>query len=315
MDDQHRFKNDILIGLSQSKKQINSKYLYDERGCELFDKITSHPDYYLTACELEILKSNSVNISEFIAGKNINIIELGPGEGIKTELILRAFVKSNHFIKYFPVDISRSYLINISKKLQNVMPSLYIQMINLDYLNSFDKLNLTSPETNLILFLGSTIGNYELDNNRIFLSKIKEKLKKGDYLFIGFDLIKEKQILFKAYDDSDGITRAFNFNLLNRINRELKANFILNEFRHLAKFNSSIKAMESYLVSAKKQIVKINKINTSFNFERDEAIHVEYSFKYSINQIEDLAIQAGFEIVHTFFDEKHYFADSLWIVK
>lgn len=312
MNAHDEFRKDIEIGLTKHHKSIASKYLYDEKGCQLFNKITRHPDYYLTNCEINILNQYRSKLIQFFLGHEFNVIELGPGEGIKTQLILEEFIANNLSFTYIPIDISIDYLQKIAAQFKKNLPTLPIHLINSDYFHGIEKSNLCANKKNLVLFLGSSIGNYDRKACYQFLHQLKKHLKQNDYLFIGFDLIKDTDILIKAYDDSAGITRDFNFNLLHRINRELNGNFDLKQFCHDATFNSNLSAMESHLVSLKKQTIQIKGINSSILFDRGESIHVEYSFKYSPLEITQIAKTIGFEVVDTFFDSKKYFANSLW---
>lgn len=312
MNAQDEFKKDIRTGLAKQHKAIASKYLYDKKGCELFNKITRHPDYYLTKCEIDILNQYRSQLTQIFSGNEFNVIELGPGEGIKSQLILEEFIANNLLFTYIPIDISLDYLHKIVTQFKKNLPTLPIHLINSDYFHGIEQSNLCTNKKNLVLFLGSSIGNYDRQASYQFLDKLKTHLKKDDYLFIGFDLIKDTDVLMKVYDDSDGITRDFNFNLLHRINRELSANFDVAHFCHDATFNKTLSAMESHLISLKKQIIQIKGINADILFDCGESIHIEYSFKYSLNEITEMASTIGFEVVDTYLDPKGYFANSLW---
>lgn len=308
------FQSDIFEGLSKPHKTISSKYFYDDWGSALFNRITTHPDYYLTLCELEILEHHKDSIANIVNNKIFNLIELGPGEGIKTELLITHFLHKNLDFTYMPIDISYQYLNNLSKKLERNNPSVHLNLIHSDYFKGLDWINLETHACNVVLFLGSSIGNFSIAESESFLSNIKQRLHKGDYIIIGFDLRKDITTLMKAYNDAAGITRAFNLNLLHRINRELDANFDLDKFDHYASYNVQIGSMESHLISLDSQVVTLKKLSKSISFDKIEAIHVEYSYKYSLSQIKALAQSCGFTIIDNYSDSQGYFVDSLWQV-
>lgn len=306
---------DILVGLSSDKKFIPSKYFYDEKGSMLFNKITRHKDYYLTNCELEILENNKGKLATIFAEKPFNLIELGPGEGIKSRIIIDEFLQKNLDFNYFTIDISRKYLKQIVKQFNQELPKLKLMALNSDYFSGLHWLSLHSKRRNVVLFLGSSIGNFNVENTKVFLKNIWQDLHHDDYLLIGFDLRKDLDTLINAYNDSDGITRAFNMNLLQRLNRELAADFKIENFTHHATYNVYSGAMESYLISLKKQTVTFKALHKSFDFDEFEPIHVEFSYKYLLSQIEEFAQNAGFKIVNNFTDTHNYFVDSLWQVQ
>lgn len=308
----NEFKSAVLTGLSCKNKHIASKFLYDTKGSQLFNRITRHPDYYLTQCELEILQNHKEKLSSYLMNVEINVIEFGPGEGIKTHILMQQFLKDSLTFRYFPIDLSHNYLTNLSRTFQLHFPSLNFSSRHMDYLNGLKNITQESQSRNLILFLGSSIGNF---NSRVacqFLKSTRALLNKDDYMLIGFDLKKDIAVLMRAYNDHSGITRDFNLNLLARINRELQSNFNINKFQHFETFNIYAGAMESYLVSLEDQTIHIDSLNRSFDFRAFEPLHTEYSYKYLISQIPLLAKKAGFEVVEHFFDSKQFFVDSLW---
>nr|WP_302473948.1 L-histidine N(alpha)-methyltransferase [Legionella sp. PL877] len=306
---------DVFIGLSKKNKQIQSKYFYDAAGSELFNQITRHPDYYLTQCELEILTAYKQTFSTLLSNTQpFNLVELGPGEGIKTRILLNQFLEDQLSFTYYTIDISRSYLINLVKQLQQQLPQIDMVALNSDYLGGLEWLGLNSNQRNFVLFLGSSIGNFDLAASKEFLRNLRASLRKGDYLLIGFDLLKDIDVLMRAYNDRDGITRRFNLNLLKRINYELNANFNIDSFYHYGTYNAYNRAMESYLISRKEQIVSIKALNKSFNFKAFEPIHVESSYKYLFPQIKKLADISQFNIIENYTDSNEYFVNSLWQV-
>ncbi|STX50669.1 Histidine-specific methyltransferase EgtD [Legionella busanensis] len=305
---------DILNGLTSEKKFISSKYFYDEKGSELFNKITRHPDYYLTNCELEILRNHKAEIADLLNQQSFNLIELGPGEGIKGRILIEYFLQNSLDFTYYAIDISNKYLNQIINQYNQDFPDLTLVALNSDYLKGLQWLKKQSYRKNLLLFLGSSIGNFNYDHTQNFLQEIWSYLEDGDYFLIGFDLRKDIDILLRAYNDKDGITRAFNFNLLHRLNQELGANFDATLFYHYAPYNVYSGAMESYLISSQKQTVFIKALDKSIHFSEFEPIHLEFSYKYLLSQIKEFAKKSSFTIVKNFFDSKNYFVDSLWQV-
>lgn len=312
-EDHNHFIEDVRSGLSRSKKHLSSKYFYDTRGSQLFNLITKHPDYYLTQCELEIINHYKEKISKRLK-RDFNLIELGPGEGIKTRLLIDQFLKDGHDFTYFTIDISAKYLSQIVEKYNQELPELPLVALNADYFKGLQWLTKQSTQCNLVLFLGSSIGNFTPRSTNVFLKNIWNDLKDGDYCLIGFDLLKDMQTLLKAYNDSAGLTREFNLNLLTRINRELGGHFNPQHFKHYGVFNVNHGAMESYLVSDREDDIYIDSLKKSFHFNAYEPLHLEYSYKYTLNQITEHAALNGFKVVENYFDEKHFFVDSLWQV-
>lgn len=314
-DPKEEFKQGVLVGLSQTKKTLPSKFFYDGRGSDLFDKITRHPDYYLTNCEIEILNSNKHSLADHFNSRPFNLIELGPGETIKPQILIDCFLHENLNFTYMPIDISKDYLQKIVKHFNENQPHLNLTALNADFYAGLRWLTISSERRNVLLFLGSSIGNYNTQSTHEFLTYINKMLHPGDFFLIGFDLRKDIEMLLRAYNDSDGITAEFNLNLLHRINKELGGNFKLDKFQHYGTYNVYSGAMESYLISLENQIVEIKKLGKSFYFQESEPVHVEYSYKYLISQIELLAENTNFEIVQHYSDSNNYFVDSLWRVK
>ena len=314
-DSYQELKNDVKLDLNKPMKQISTKYLYDEHGSELFNQITRHSDYYLTRVELEILTTYKKDISDQISDAPFNLIELGPGEGIKTEVLLGEFLRNLDSFSYIPIDISTQYLKKFLNRLNHQLPTLNATGIHADYFKGMEWISKHSDQRNVVLFFGSSIGNFDPLATKEFLDHLHDTLHKGDFVLIGFDLCKNPNVLMQAYNDTEGLTREFNLNLLQRLNRELGANFDLNKFQHYPTYTVYTGAMESYLVSLEKQKIYIDALDQSFEFDAIEPIHVEFSYKYKESQIESLADKTGFKIVKNFFDSHHYFVDSLWCVE
>lgn len=303
------FLRDVIVGLSKTHKQISSKYFYDDHGSKLFNQITQHPDYYLSQCEIDILQENCEELSHLMTKTSFNLIELGPGEGIKSQLLLHTFLQNNLKFTYIPIDISSMYLTHLGNQLKQKMPQVICHSIHADYFQGLEWISQHSNHPNLVLFLGSSIGNYDLNTAQRFLQQLSEILRPQDYIIIGFDLRKDIKTLLRAYDDSDGITREFNLNLLTRVNRELGANFNLDKFYHHATYNVYTGAMESYLISTEPQKIRVEE--QIFSLHAYEPILLEQSYKYLLAQIEDLAKGAGLGIIKNYTDTKEYFVDSL----
>jgi L-histidine Nalpha-methyltransferase len=310
------FALDVLVGLSERKKTISSKYFYDEEGSKLFQQIMHLPEYYLTRCEFEILEKSGPAISEFVANEKWNLVELGPGDGLKTNLLLMQFLREQVDFQYVPIDISESALQNLVNNLQNQIPRLEVRGLVSDYFSGLKWLNkLNSPDRkNFVLFLGSNIGNFNYSRARVFLRSLWNSLNHGDLVLIGFDLKKDIDLMLAAYNDSQGITEKFNLNLLNRINRELGGNFDVSRFQHFANYDVFSGAMESYLVSQAEQKVFIEEIGQTFYFEPWEPIHTEYSYKFLQSDIESLAAETGYLVENEFQDSNRYFSDCIWRV-
>ena len=318
---QQEFLRDVLIGLSENPKKLPSKYLYDDKGSEIFQEIMELDEYYLTRSEHEILENHGKEIISFVqqnteSNSRIHLIELGAGDGKKTSLLLRELCSKKAPFEYAPIDISEGAMISLMQRLERDFERHQIQSKGIisDYLDGINWLQENKTDFNFVLFLGSNIGNFDQETARHFLLKLWEVLSDGDCLLIGFDLKKEIQILQEAYSDAEGVTNRFNKNLLSRINRELNANFDTKKFQHYATYNPVLGAMESYLISLESQVVHIDVLNRSFFFDEKEPIHTEYSFKYAPQEIKKLSLETGFELVKSFYDKKNFFVDSLWRV-
>ena len=312
--DKKLFANEIFRGLKAKKKKISSKYFYDDEGSKLFQKISLHKDYYPTRKEIEILNKNKFSLPKIINKTEIDIIELGPGDGSKSKIIIDGFIDSNYKVNYYPIDISKQAL-NFLKNNIKQNKKLFLHGIDGEYISGLKFLKNTTKNSKLVLFLGSNIGNLRKKQSEMFLKDIKKNINLNDFLLMGFDLKKNIKILTKAYNDSENLTKKFNLNLLKRINNELNGNFKLNRFDHNGIYNPTLSAMESYIISKENQKVHIKNLNYTFEFKVAEPIHVEYSFKYSKEDIRNLCLKTGFKSVKNFYDSKNYFTDALWCYK
>jgi dimethylhistidine N-methyltransferase len=272
------------------------------------------PEYYLTRSENEIFGKQTADIFKAVqANKSkFDLIELGAGDGTKTSLLVDYFLKNNADFRYVPIDISSEALNFLTEKFRREFPDLDIQTAQGDYFKTLEALKERFDKRKIILFLGSNIGNFREYQALEFFSHLRQLMNQDDFLFIGFDLHKNPKTILNAYDDSQDVTAKFNLNLLKRINRELGANFNIEEFSHYASYHPTECAARSYLISQKEQTVLIKSLNKEFHFKKWEPIYMEVSQKYNLEMIENLAKNSGFEIVKNFFDENRFYTNSLW---
>jgi L-histidine N-alpha-methyltransferase len=309
------FASDVLAGLSGPVKAVPCKYIYDDRGSRLFSRIAELPEYYLTRSEIEIFRMHGGSIGNLIGRSECNLVELGAGDGTKTKILLDYLQDTAVRFHYYPVDISESSVINLTSELAEQFPSLQIDGIVSDYFGGLRWLRHKSQKRNVVLFLGSSIGNFSPGEINCFLSNLREELNYGDFVLIGFDMKKDIDIILRAYNDRSGITEQFNLNILRRINNELGANFDLNKFRYYGTWDAFCGALKSCLISLCRQTVYITELDRSFQFNAWEAIHTESSYKFSEDDISSFAQKNGFDTVTNFYDKKRYFADTLWRVE
>ncbi len=315
LNSKQEFAMDVLLGLSRQDRKLSSRYFYDDRGSRLFQQIMELEEYYPTACERWILSHYAADIADRLGGEPFNLIDLGSGDGSKTNILLDEFVSRGCDFTYIPIDISEAAVNDQVKYLEQRFPKLKISGIVAEYFNGLLWQSRSSDKHNLILFLGSNIGNFHRSEARTFMRTMWNFLQPGDYVLTGFDLKKNIEVMTRAYNDKKGVTREFNMNLLHRINRELGGNFDLQQWRHYSSYNVFSGAMESYLVSRVEQDVEILEVNQVFHFDEFEPIHTEYSYKFLESDIEQLADETGFVIENQMFDDRRYFVDSLWRVE
>jgi len=305
------FAEDVLVGLSATpQKTLSPKYLYDETGSLLFERICDLPEYYPTRIERSIIENN---ISEIVAvcGPETELVELGSGSSTKTQIIIEALLRKYSKLSYIPIDISRSILVESTKHLQKKYPEIHITGLVSDYIKALNYLMLHHHDHKMIIFLGSSIGNFATDESLSFLKRIRKNLSASDMLLVGMDLVKPEDILIPAYDDAEGITAQFNLNILVRINRELGGKFDLDKFKHQAIFNEKHSRVEMHLVSLENQTVRIDYLDREFDFEKGETIHTENSHKYSPERISKMAERTGFTVTNSWHDENKWFSLNL----
>ena len=309
-----QFSIDVLTGLCSQPKSISAMYFYDDKGSELFQKITQHDDYYPTRTEYEILDKMKDQLPGLIKDKDIDVIELGVGDGHKSQLIIEGLLEAGKRVHFYPIDISEKAMHLLDNNIRS-HDNLHVHGVVGEYFDGLRYVRERSKNKKLVLFLGSNIGNFNRVQNQGFLRKLWKGLDPSDNVLIGFDLKKNIKTLNAAYNDSSGLTREFNLNLLSRMNNELGANFDISQFEHFGSYNPVLGAMESFLISLKDQEVHIKELERSFHFSEYEPLHLEYSFKFLKSDVEFLGRQTGFQVVEHFSDKNQYFIDSLWSVQ
>ena len=277
-------------------------------GSKLFEEICMQPEYYLNRIESQILKNSVDEILKIIGGQEISVIELGNGNSLKTRILLGPFLAKLKIVTYFPIDVSLKMLKKSIRDLFREYANLQIYGICSDYvsglfkINEFMKLKRNIPNKKFIIFLGSSIGNFDPKEALTFLRSIGRYVKKDDLLLVGIDLEKDKSILDKAYNDKNGVTAKFNLNVLSRINEELDGEFNLLNFEHKSFYNANKHRIEMHLISKTDQYVSIGAIGKKFHFRKGETIHTENSYKYSVDRFNKLARISGLRIVKNFAD-------------
>lgn len=305
-----QFRLDVLHGLRMSQKTLPSKYFYDQRGSQLFDRICEQSEYYPTRTEIAIMRKHAEQMAELV-GPATMLIELGSGSSMKTGELLRHLPRP---VCYVPVDISREHLLEAADRIAQQFPDIEVAPVSADFSTDFD---LPETETNVdrrvVYFPGSTIGNFRPHDATKLLARIAALVGDEGGLLVGFDLHKDRQTLENAYNDAAGLTAGFNKNLLRRMNQELESNFSLDQFQHRAIYNDSMSRIEMHLVSNHSQQVKIGE--DQIEFEAGETIRTELSHKYHIESFAQLAIQAGFDAGQVWTDPRELFAVGYYSVE
>lgn len=311
---ENQFYTDVIAGLTASPKYLYSKYFYDAIGDKLFQDLMNCEEYYPTNCELEIFAEKTADICKAIIGDGdaFDLIELGAGDATKSTYLLQYLIEQKADFTYLPIDISANVISYLNITLPVTLPGLQITGLNGEYFDMLKQAAAISDKRKVVMFLGSNIGNMPVNEAGIFCTALREHLAAGDMLLVGFDLKKNPKTVLAAYNDREGITKNFNLNLLERINRELNADFELAHFDHYPTYDPETGACKSYLVSLIDQQVKINGTETIV-FQRDEYIYMEISQKFTIDETNKIAIAAGFKPVEQFFDRKRWFVDVIWI--
>ena len=299
---------DVRAGLSATPKTLPPKLFYDAVGSRLFEEITRLPEYYLTRTETCILRAQAQSMV-LAAGLPASVIELGAGTATKTRLILAALEEQRGPVRFCPVDVSEAALAEAVHNLRSLR-EVTVEPLVADYTNSMDFV-AEVPAPRLVLYLGSSIGNFEPLHASLLLSHLRARLSPGDTLLLGTDLVKPESVLLPAYDDAAGVTAAFNLNLLVRINRELGANFDLESFAHVARWNPVASRMEMYLEGLRAQEVSIPALRMRVHFARGETIHTENSYKFTATMVDSILQNGGFVRDCTWLDPRRWFAMHL----
>jgi dimethylhistidine N-methyltransferase len=305
-----RFAAETLAGLTSAPKTLPCEYLYDPLGSRLFEEICALPEYYPTRAEEEILRENAAAIANDLP-KDVSVVELGSGSATKTRHLLEALLARADGLRFVPVDISRSMLVESSRDLLSDYPTLEVIGVAAEYSDGLHVVRREVDGPRVVLWLGSNVGNLERADAAAFLAGVRADLTSDDRLLLGVDLRKEVAVLERAYDDSAGVTAAFNKNLLARINRELDGNFDLDAFAHRAPWNAEHGRMEMHLVSMHDQVARVGALDLDVVFARGETIHTESSHKYSLAEIDDLAARAGYSIANRWLDGEARFSLQL----
>jgi dimethylhistidine N-methyltransferase len=310
-----QFFEDVMNGLHTSPKRLDSKYFYDAAGDKLFQEIMDCEEYYPTNCEMEIFSDQTAAICRILADKDdeFELIELGAGDATKSSFLLKSLLDQHADFTYLPIDISENIISYLNLTLPVSLPGIKIEGLNGEYFKMLKKASALSSKRKVVLFLGSNIGNMNVDTATNFCIELRSHLSPGDMALIGFDLKKNPKTILAAYNDKGGITKKFNLNLLSRINRELGANFVVDQFDHYPTYNPESGACKSYLVSLTDQEVKIG--GESIHFNKDEFIDMEISQKFTVADTAQMARQAGFRAIANFFDRRQWFLDTIWVAE
>lgn len=292
---------EVLQGLGQPQKSLPSKYFYDERGSELFDEITELEEYYPTRTERSILNENVGEIKEYL-GQEVLLIEPGSGSSDKTRILLN---KLDTISGYIPIDISGEYLFSVAEKLQKEFPNIEIKPLQTDYTHTLSLPPIKANGRKVVFYPGSTIGNFKRDTVDRFLEVVAEITGNKGAFLIGVDLMKDISILEAAYNDSKGITAAFNKNILRHINQKLGADFDLDKFEHKAIWNAEDGRIEMHLYCLEDHEVHIN--GTTISFKRGESVHTENSHKYTLEEFEEI-VSPWLKVKKVWTDENRWFS-------
>jgi dimethylhistidine N-methyltransferase len=305
------FAEDVHDGLGARPRRLSSRYLYDELGSQLFEQICELPEYYLMRAEGEIITGRAPEIARRFETA-VSLIELGSGSSRKTTWLLDAFLAGRRGLRYLPVDLSRTMLLDACARLAAHRPTLELAPIVAEYQAGLrEAYDRERGRPKLVAWLGSSIGNFAPGDASRFLETIRDGMASADRLLVGIDLRKDAAVLVPAYDDSRGLTARFNLNLLARINRELGGHFDLDRFGYRAEYDQTAGCVAMFLVSRGLQRVAIDALDIEVELEPGETIHTECSYKYSPEEIDALATCAGFAVEERWYDRRHRFSLNL----
>jgi L-histidine N-alpha-methyltransferase len=307
-----QFLKEVLQDLGKVPKRLNPKYFYDEAGDKLFQQIMNSKEYYPTNCEREIFKEKTEDLATVLKNgfDDFDLIEMGAGDATKSCYLLEELVRQKVTFTYMPIDISTTMVEHLENTLEDKIKGLKVHGLNGEYFDMLNHANQISKKKKVILFLGGNIGNFEVTEANKFCRQLKSYLQPGDLVLIGFDLKKHPRIIRAAYNDKEGFTKEFNLNLLRRINRELGADFEIEQFEHYPSYDPATGECRSYLISLKEQVVHIN--GQKIYFAENEFISMEISKKYSVEETDQMAIGSGFIPIKHFLDSKRWFLDTVW---
>ena len=308
---QQSLKDAVADGFQKTPRSIPALFFYDTTGSQLFEQICKLPEYYPTRTEHKILTDNARDIIATVTGE-VELVELGSGSSAKTRVLINAILADQPHLHYIPTDISADFLLESSIALKNEYESLSITAIAAEHSEALRLLPEGGNQARLFLFLGSNIGNFEPEAAIDFIGRIRSRMREEDCLLIGFDLVKDRQVLFDAYNDKAGVTAAFNKNLLVRINRELGGDFNPDLFDHYAPFVEEHSRIEMRLISQCDQGVYVRCLGQRFDFEKGEYIHTENSYKYTLEGFGSLCEAAGMKMGEHYLDEHGWFAVGLF---
>lgn len=305
---------EVYRGLTARPKSLSPWLFYDEAGSHLFEAITRLPEYYLTRTERGIFARYADEIVNSADQRGLMMIELGAGTAAKTGLLLQAAIRRQQQVEYVPIDVSESALAAAKDHIEAGIPGVTVAPRVADYTQSIAELPAAGRQR-MVLYIGSSIGNFEPDHAVEVLRKIRRRLAPGDLLLLGVDHVKDSQTLLCAYDDSVGVTAAFNKNILRRINRELSGNFNTRLFRHIARWNPERSRIEIYLESLASQRVAIPALELEVQFARGEMLHTENSYKFTPQSIASIVERSGFTITRRWTDHREWFGVYLAVVQ
>lgn len=306
------FGEDVRRGLTAEHKVLSSKYFYDEIGSVLFDAITLLPEYYLTRAEAEILHEWGWEIVRSL-DEPIEFLELGSGSAVKTRVLIDEALRAQGTLRYSPIDISPDALRHSAIALVEAYPALRVRAYAADYFDVLDAAQLSFERRVLAMFMGSNIGNYAPAVAGELLTRIAGRLRPGDGLLLGADKRNDPAVVRAAYDDPAGVTAAFNRNVLARINRELGGTFDPRAFEHVVRYDEDGGCVRSYLEARDAQRVRVEALDLDVAFARGERIHTESSYKFTTQQIAELAREAGFGLASSWSDRAQRFGVYLLV--
>ena len=302
---QRSFAEEVREGLTRREKAIPCRFLYDAVGSQLFEQICELPEYYLTRAEREILERHGAEIADRVPSGTL--VELGSGSSLKTRILLRACLSRHPDLHYIPIDISREILHESARGLLRDFEGIQVSAIEAEYEEALGLLDSVADPQRTILWMGSNLGNYEPSEARAFLRRVRQQLRGGSALLLGVDLRKDPALIERAYDDSRGVTARFSLNLLERINRELGGQFDTDQFCHRALYDESAGCISISLESLEDQRVRIDGLDLTVAFRAGERLHVENSYKYSEEDLDEMAREIGLRPAERWYDSQRRF--------